>query len=402
MGNHARLAPSAAHRWIPCPGSIRLCKDISDTTSEAAREGTAAHTLAELCFREERNAENYVGETIGVAGGPPIEVDMAMADAVNDYVAVVDLYSEGGERYVEQKVDFSHYISVPNQTGTADVVVVKPPDITVIDLKYGKGVLVNAKNNPQLMLYALGALLDHSLLNTFETVTIVIAQPQLNHIDEWTLTVAELEMFAARAEISAERSVLANEDQPYLNPGEIQCRFCPAKAQCPALAQDVLNRLTGDTVKLQSDKSISKQVSANILPTDTVTVEKLAECMRAIPLIETWCRAIRARVERELLDGQDVDGFKLVRGRRGPRRWADEEQVEELFKSFRLTQDQMYTRKLISPKQSEPYFTDNPRRWNKLEQFITQSDGPISVAKKDDKRPAIEIKKPEDNFDSLI
>jgi hypothetical protein len=120
-----------------------------------------------------------------------------------------------------------------------------------------------------------------------------------------------------------------------------------------------------------------------------------------VRLVEDWCSAVKAEVERRLLAGKTVEGFKLVEGRRGPRKWADEAEAEKVFKSFRLRQDEMYDMKLVSPTSAEKLLKDNPKRWAKVEDLITQSDGKPSVAPATDKRSALTVSSVADDFASI-
>ena len=124
--------------------------------------------------------------------------------------------------------------------------------------------------------------------------------------------------------------------------------------------------------------------------------------MAKVGMVEDWCKAVRAEVERRLLAGQNVDGYKLVEGKRGPRKWSDADDIEQLFKSFRLRQDEMYDFTLISPTKAEKVFKENPKRWAKVQERITQSTGKPSVAPATDKRQAIAVQSVADDFRDLM
>jgi hypothetical protein len=179
----------------------------------------------------------------------------------------------------------------------------------------------------------------------------------------------------------------------YTTPGEKQCRFCKAKAVCPALRAEVTD-IVGGAATLDDFKAqpVDSQTGDNYLPM----------AMAKVGMVEDWCKAVRAEVERRLLAGQTVDGYKLVEGRRGNRAWSDEGAVEQLFKSFRLRQEEMYDFKLISATKAEKLLKPNPKRWAKAEQLITRSDGKPSVAPATDKRPAMDVKTVLDDFQGLI
>ena len=155
----------------------------------------------------------------------------------------------------------------------------------------------------------------------------------------------------------------------YLNPGEKQCKFCSAKATCPALRAEVTEIVGGsaaasiDEFREFAPEPVDMQTSDNYLPVAMAKVE----------LVEQWCKAVRAEVERRLFAGQQVDGFKLVEGKRGARKWADEADAEKLLKSFRMRQDEMYDFSLISPTKAEKLFKENPKRWAKVKDLITRA-----------------------------
>jgi hypothetical protein len=123
--------------------------------------------------------------------------------------------------------------------------------------------------------------------------------------------------------------------------------------------------------------------------------------MAAVELVEQWCKAIRGRVEKELLDGHQVAGFKLVQGKRGSRAWTNAEEVEVVMKSMRLKREEMYDLSLISPTTAEKLLKSTPKRWQRVAPFIKQSEGKPSVAPTSDKRPALELKPIESEFEAI-
>jgi hypothetical protein len=385
-----------------CPGSLALEADYPDTSSAYAAEGTCAHDLAASVLTDPEFVIP-VGET-KVVDGFAIKVTQDMADFVVDYCKLVWQYAEGGSLQVEERVDFSAVIDVPESFGTSDAIVLRDSELIVIDLKYGMGVRVDAENNEQLQLYALGALDAVSLYSDDVTsVTMVIHQPRLNHVSEWCVPVSALREFGLEAAAAAGISQDAQDahartdtlDWMYLSPGEKQCRFCKAKATCPALRSEVTS-IAGPATASDFAEFVPE-------PPEADTGENyLSVAMSKVDLVEGWCKAVRAEVERRLLAGQPLDGWKLVEGRRGNRAWADEALAEEVMKkSFRLRDAEMYVQKLISPTAAEKLLKDTPKRLKRVVDLMTRSEGKPSVAPAADRRPALAVSNLADEFRNL-
>lgn len=364
MTGHAQLSPSSAARWLACPGSVALCRDLPDTSSKYADEGTDAHQLAAICLTTSTDAADYVGRRMELGH----VVDAEMAAHVQSYVNYVrDL---GGVLMVEQRLPITSITGEPEAEGTSDAVVLLGDELVVVDLKYGMGEAVEADNNPQLMIYALAALEEFCIVQDFRTVRMVIHQPRLNSVSEWSVPISELEAFGKT--VSRAATATADPDAP-LNPTTKGCRWCKAKATCPALAAEALDDFEA-------------------IDPANVSTDELSYAMSKADLIEGWLKAIRAETERRLLEGRTVAGWKLVQGKRGNRAWADKAEAEALLKAMRLKHEEMYEYSVISPTTAEKLFKSNvigPRQWPKVSALITQSDGKPAVAPASDKRPAL-------------
>ena len=383
MSTHAKLSPSSAVRWMTCAGSVALSasiEGIEDVGSPAANEGTMMHTIASKCLETGRDAPSYVGVRDEETG---LTLNSDQAEDVQFYVDKVReiVESTGGELLIEQRLPIGWMTGEHGAAGTADAVIMTLDELIVIDAKFGFK-LVEADNNPQLLMYAAAAYDEHKVAYDFQRVRLVIVQPRLNAAPEWTTTIDGLMNFAA--EVTASVDYLKAHPDHY-TPSTKACQWCRAKPICPALKAAVMDDFE------------------TVVP-ETADEMELARVMANADMIENWVKSVRAEVERRLLAGEPVTGYKLVQGKRGNRQWGSPADAEAALKAMRIKHDQMYDYKLASPTSIEKLVKADeigPRQWVKIQALITQSEGTPSVAPESDKRVALVPSASVSDFDDV-
>lgn len=386
--NHARLSPSGAVKWMGCPPSLAAERGIPESRSEHAAEGTAAHAVAEAVLRavnprwrgnrpefSKLTAADYVGDTV-----ENWLITDDMAPPIQDYVETVLAAAQGNILHVEQRVDFSHVVGVRNSFGTADAIVISESELQIHDLKFGRGVRVDAENNFQLMIYALGALRMFELGNEFNIVRLFIHQPRLNHVSEWALSVADLLKFGEVVKKAARKAIKMYNDAEKGNiiplkayqPSAKACRWCKAAPTCAAYARTVYEAVAADFVDLDAAEFDAKDPAK-------LTPEQLRQAFDNLDFIESWIGKLRAEVYRQMLDGVALPGLKVVTGRPGNRKWSDPRLAEIALLTAANDAD-IYTRNLITPTAAEKLLKANPEAWETVKQHITRAPGsPVVV-----------------------
>ena len=380
MAKHALLSASGAHRWLECTPSAKLELQFPQSTSEYAAEGTAAHELCELTaryFLGEISEMDYENRRDELAKGSYYNAEMQ--ECANDYAKFVlektnaareaceDAFTE-----LEVRVDFSKYVK--DGFGTGDCIIVADKILEIIDFKYGKGVRVEAAGNPQMRLYALGALLKYDSLFDIETVRMTIFQPRLSSVqssDE--ITVEELLDWAEN--YVKPRAKLAYKGEGEFAPSEEACKFCRAKEQCRARAEKNLK--------------LFDEAHDSLL----ITPEEAGAILEKAGDIQAWLADLENLVSSTLLAGQTVTGWKMVEGRIN-RKFVDELKVVEAMKNAGYDESLLYERKLITLTQMEKDFGKKAVA-ETLGELIVKPQGKPTLAPEKDKRPAF---KPEEQL----
>jgi len=406
---HARtFSASALDRLIACPGSAVLTADLPRNASQYSAWGTACHELASIALAKgDQVYAERLGQSIG-ADGFTFDIDDEMVTVAKHYTDYVrDVAGADGTILVEQRVDFSYSLGVDEAFGTADALIIRGDEMIVVDLKTGRGVEVEA-DTAQLKAYALGCLPIADQVADIERVRLVIVQPRNGGVKEHDLWVNELRAWAHTQAAPAARKVLeamAEFSVGHLNPGEKQCKFCAAKATCPALRDSVAQTVFVEEFVPARPEEFSDITLELATPAKDTHEDWIAAALTKVDLIEDWCKALREEAHKRLAEGQELPGWKLVAGKRGARAWTDAKAAEELLrKQFRLTIEQAYDLKLISPTSAEKLAKAGdlgPKQWSKVQELIHQPDGKPHVAPESDPRPALAVAAKASEFDNI-
>lgn len=351
---HALLSASSAHRWLACPPSAVAAEAYPEQDTDFTREGTLAHEVAE-----------------SVAGGKFLDISrditQEMVDCAREYRDYIAEQIRGPYATVllEQRVDFSTW--VPDGFGTCDCVILQDNTLTIIDYKYGKGVAVGAEGNPQMRLYALGALNEFGFAYDVTKVEMHIFQPRLNNVSMDSMTADELLAWGEK-EVKPTAAKAAKGKGNY-SPGE-HCRFCPHAGRCRALTK----------VCTEYVETHGMRVAVPVMASWEV-----AEVLKMEPLVTLWLKRVKDQALTAMLSGDQVPGFKVVAGR-GSRTWADELQVAETLKAAGYGQEDITKTELLSVAAMEKAI-GKKKASELLDGLIEKRTGSPTIAPENDKRP---------------
>ena len=375
MGKHAVLSASGSHRWLNCSPSARLELEFENTGSEAAKEGTAAHALCEHKLKKALKKRSR---------RPTSEYDSdEMEECTDGYVQFVMEQYEAAKQtcqdpiiLIEQHLDFSCY--VPDGFGTGDCIIVSDDTLHIIDFKYGLGVLVDAVENPQMMMYALGALELYDALYDIREVSMSIFQPRRENVSTWTIPTAQLKEWAEN-ELKPKAILAYNGEGAYV-PGE-WCTFCRASARCRARAEEKL-----------------KLAQSEFRLPPLLTDAEIEEILSIIPDLTKWANEITAyATDAAINHGKEWDGFKVVEGR-SVRKYRDEAKVAETAKEHGYTD--IYRQSLI-PMTEMQKLMGKSKFEEILGDLIYKPPGKPTLVPASDKRPAMNVSNATNDFDEI-
>ncbi len=383
MSSHALLSASSAHKWLVCTPAARLEEQFPEITSQYAEEGRLAHSIAELKLRkqfvEQMSTKSFNAALKKLQVNPLYNPEMlTYTENYIDYISQqIHAYSSRPYVAAEQKLDFANI--VPEGFGTGDCIIIGGNVLHIIDFKYGKGVPVAAERNPQMMLYAIGAINAYHLLYEIRHVKITIMQPRLENISEWELTSEELRQWGETIKEIAQK---AFEGKGGYVPGE-HCRFCKAKATCRGRVQEFLS--------LESFNQAIPPIIGN---------EEVGEILKRGKLLAAWLTNLEEYALNECLNGNEVPGWKAVEGR-STRQFLDADKAFAVVKNAGFDEALLYERKPITLTSVEKLL-GKPTFKELLSEHINTPPGKPTLVQNADKRQPITRTSVENDFKGEI
>jgi hypothetical protein len=425
---HSLYSASRFEADMLCPGRRTMEKGLPDSSSIYAARGTVAHSVLEAALRDGFEPSSFIGQSFK-QDGFDIEFDDALCENVDIAVKNIKELTAGADVFeAESRVNYASWLNVPEADawGTADVKGIKGQTLYVHDFKNGHNPV--PADSVQLKLYAGGTLSEYDDIADIEHVMLVIHQPEVSNepimygmpvqeLKEWLIDVARPAVVQMQKAAERHGKISQAEwEAAFLSAGANQCKYCKARATCPTARQEALEPVLGQ-VPATADEFAGEFVPHRSQPADAPD-EWLSAIMDKADTIEDWLKAVRAEVERRLLAGTEVTGWKVVQGKRGNRAWADPAVAEATLKTMRLKIEEMYQLKLITPTAAEklapkplkkgakpdpeaPKTPIGARQWAKLQELITRADGKAYVAPASDPRPALQMTPIADEFEDV-
>lgn len=378
MSKHAQLSPSSSNRWINCPGSVSLIDTALaegriklPKSSYYSDEGTVAHSLAEQALAKDLDIYSKIGSTVKLTHD--VKITREMCDHTQAYVDFVFSEAKGfddldSHLHIEKKVSYSDW--VPGGFGTADALILSPEMIKVIDLKFGQGLRIEAVDNTQALLYALGVYqsLSAKARERIKRIKMIIYQPRMDNVSEWEITTHDLLRRAEKIALAASETLSENAS---LHAGD-WCRFCPALPVCKEQERVML-------------KTIGSQFD-DLTAVDLLSDDELRTALDNKASIIGWLSAIETYVSERLIEGKSFDGYKLVEGR-SLRQWSDDAIAADCLET--LLGENAYIKKLLSPSQAEKQL--GKKMIGSIAPLIVKPQGKPTLAPEDDPRERVNL-----------
>jgi len=387
MADHSMFSPSAAERWMHCPGSLHMARMFPSSSSAAAEEGSLAHELAEAKINGRTDLDDLHSRIDEFYKNHPEQPGSFtdMVDYLDPYVDYVNATYQAALKedpsavlMTEQRIDYSEI--APGGFGTADVIIIGGGCATIIDLKFGKGVKVSARENPQIRIYAYGVVEAFNLVYDFTNVKMVIYQPRLDSVTEETMTVENLTAWALFEVKPAAKDALS--ENPTYRPGEwCTSHFCPGAGACKARADYALalERHSGKDPALLTD-------------------EELSDALTRAAILESWAKALNKYALDEAVAGHAIPGWKVIESV-SKRVFSDEDKVADAAVKAGYDRALLYKSSLIGITEMEKLM--GKKNFGKvLGDLVIKPKGKPKLAPESDEKPAFDVKKSiKDEFD---
>lgn len=369
---HAKLSASGASRWATCPGSVQMEDGIPDKESVYAQEGTLAHEMSELKLKHYLDPKGFGKRKLNAAIKKLKENELYQAEMESYTDTYVDFIKEKALSFpsnpyieIEKRVDFSRWVD--GGFGTCDCVLIHGSTLSIIDLKYGKGVPVSSEQNEQLILYALGAYDAFNLIYNLDKIELNIVQPRINNFSTWEISLTELLLWGDYFKVQAEKALGGNGE---LVPSAKACKFCKARDICTARAENNLS--------LESEIKLKP----NEIPKD-----KLYEYISRGEDIAKWVADLKAYALDMCLKGEDVKGLKAVAGRTS-RSWTNQDEAINKLIEGGIDEAIIYDKVPLTLAKLEKAL--GKQQFTALVgDMVVTSEGKPTLVFENDKRPAI-------------
>lgn len=378
---HAFVSASAAYRWSRCVMSVTFSQQFPDTGSPYAAEGTLAHSIAELKLNKQFTPmppSEYKRKIEALKADPLYQDEMdGFTDRyVEEILKICHALPTRPYVVAEKKLDLSHII--PEGFGTADCVVLHGDTLHIFDLKYGKGVPVSAEENPQLRLYALGAVREYSMLYDIRRVVTHIIQPRLDNMSSEELSTEELTAWGETIKPLAEMAYRGEGD---FCAGD-WCRFCKGKNHCRAR--------TAAMLELEQPKERMERG-------EVLTDEEIGSILLRAQTLENWVKGLKEYAFQKISTGGNIPGWKLVEGGGGKRFISDVDKAFAVLTSSGYEEAVLYAREPIGVPALEK-LCGKKKLTELIGSYITKPAGKPTLAPVSDKRKALSKKKLEEMF----
>ncbi len=372
---HAKLSASGASRWATCPGSVQMEDGIPDKESIYAQEGTLAHEMSELKLKHYLDPKGFVKRKLNAAIKKLKENELYQVEMESYTDTYVDFIKEKALSFpsnpyieIEKRVDFSRWVD--GGFGTCDCILIHGSTLSIIDLKYGKGVPVSSEQNEQLILYALGAYDAFNLIYNLDKIELNIVQPRINNFSTWEISLTELLLWGDYFKVQAEKALGGNGE---LVPSAKACKFCKARGICTARAENNLS--------LESEIKLKP----NEIPKD-----KLYEYISRGEDIAKWVADLKAYALDMCLKGEEVKGLKAVAGRTS-RSWTNQDEAINKLIEGGIDEAIIYDKVPLTLAKLEKAL--GKQQFTALVgDLVVTSEGKPTLVFENDKRPAISNK----------